>query len=139
MKGRFYENLLRAYCRLLGLEFEAMPVETPVDGLVVSVYAKTGFGESALDVFEYGKAACVSSMREYKPGAGPGDTERMCRRILEGTFGGNRYILSMKPIVVERKDGVNYVRRLLIAGIPASAEELYVRLAAAGQGNILKI
>jgi len=135
LDGR-YTKLLAAYARLLGMEYHVRRSKTRAGlGTVAELTARTRYWESAVDVFERGRVACVSSMREYACDAGPDFVEASSRKMLGEALGENKYIRAVKGgmgyvvarpgILVENPD-------FTVDRLPASEEELLLRLAAAG-------
>ena len=93
----YYTKLLKAFADLYHLEHEVAWSKTTFGlGLEVSVSIKNKWYHSALDVFNEGQAAYVSSMREYTQDANPNTIEEFSKKIVRGTFGEKRYIKSMK-------------------------------------------
>jgi len=88
-----YAKLLSAYAKLVGLT-----MEVKADNVLatVDVYVRTRWYDSVVDVFKEGRVAYVSSMRQIASNLHEGTVEELCKKILEGTFGERRYLMSMK-------------------------------------------
>ena len=131
----YYTKLLKAFADLFDLEHEIVWSKTTFGlGLEVSISIKNKWYHSALDVFEEGQAAYVSSMREYTQDANPDTIEEFSKKIVLGTFGEKRYIKSMKGGDCDMYVGNGQfepVPRFEIYNIPRNEEELLVRLSLA--------
>lgn len=131
-----YTRLLKAYAQLLGLVHSVKCGNSFLGvGVEVEVYVKTKWYESTIDVFKEGQVAYVSSMREYTQNADENTVEEFSKKILEGTFGEKRYLMSMKggdcyTIMPDRT--LEFTPRYKRKDLPRSLEELQLRLAAAG-------
>ena len=132
----YYTKLLKAFADLFGLEHEVAWSKTTFGlGLEVSVSIKNKWYHSALDVFEEGQIAYVSSMREYTQDANPDTIEEFSKKIMLGTFGEKRYIKSMKGGDCDMYVGNGQfepVPRFEMHDLPRSENELLLRLAVAG-------
>ena len=62
----------------------------------MSITVKNKWYHSAIEVFKEGCVAYVSSMREYIQNAREDAIEELSEKILKGTFGEGRYIMSIK-------------------------------------------
>lgn len=129
-----WTKLLKAFAELFGLQYTlecSFQEYSPCPSLDIDVWVKTEYYDSVLFVFEYGKVAYVSSMREWKPNPSEDDVENLSKKILEGTFGDGRYIRSMKGGDCVRLIGNGQyepVPRFEIHDLPKSIEELKIRL-----------
>lgn len=132
----YYTRLLKAFADLFGLEHEIAWSKTNFGlGLEVSVSVKNKWFHSALDVFEEGQIAYVSSMREYTQDAYPATPEIFSKKIVLGFFGEDRYLRSFKGGDCMRFTGdgkYEPVPRFEMHDLPRSENELLLRLAAAG-------
>lgn len=128
----FYAKMLKAFCKLFGLQLSIISLKQLYENsydLHIEVFYKNRYFESCLDVFEKGKMGYVSSMNEYILNAREGDIERICKKMLYGTFGVNRYIKSMKgDCYMIDSNELKYVPRLKIYDLPTNLDELYIRL-----------
>lgn len=131
-----YTKLLKAYALLFSLEHSIEWGKTNFGlGLEVSVTIKNEWYHSILDVFKDGCIPYVSSMREYTQDAREDTVEEFSKKIIEGTFGENLYIKSMKGgdcVKFVGNGQYEPVPRFELHGIPRSEEELMIRLAIAG-------
>ena len=101
----------------------------------MSVSIKNRWFSSALDVFEEGQAAYVSSMREYTQDAYPATPEIFSKKMVLGLFGEDRYIRSFKGrdyIKNAENNKYEMVPKFEIHDLPRSENELLLRLAVAG-------
>lgn len=131
-----WTKLLAAFCQLFKLEHHITWSKTSFGlGLEVAVYVKTKQYESAIDVFKESQVAYVSSMREYTQDAGPNTLEEFSKKIVEGLFGEERYLKSMKggDSYVVTKDGkLEYCESWECHDLPRTVEELMLKLDIAG-------
>ena len=131
----YYTKLLKAFSDLFSLEHEVSWSKTTFGlGLEVSVSIKNKWFHSALDVFEEGQIAYVSSMREYTQDANSDTIEEFSKKIMLETFGEKRYIKSMKGGDCDMYVGNGQfepVPRFEIYNIPRNEEELLVKLSLA--------
>ena len=132
----YYTKLLKAFADLFGLEHEVAWSKTTFGlRLEVSVSIKNKWYHSALDVFEEGQIAYVSSMREYTQDANPATLEIFSKKIVLGLFGEDRYIRSFKGgdcMRIAENGKYEMVPRFEIRDLPKSESELLLRLAVAG-------
>lgn len=132
----YYTKLLKAFAELFNLEHEVEWSKTTFGlGLEVSVSIKNKWYHSALDVFEEGQIAYVSSMREYTQDADPSTPEFFSKKIVLGLFGEGRYIRSFKggDCLSFAADGkYEMVPKFEIHDLPKSENELLLKLAVAG-------
>lgn len=135
----YYTKLLKAFADMHRLTHEIAWTKTTFGlGLEVSVSAKNKWYHSALDVFEEGQIAYVSSMREYTQDADPSTPEFFSKKIVLGLFGEGRYIRSFKGGDCMRftRDGkYESVPRFDIHNMPRSEIELLLKLAVYGIDN----
>ena len=128
----YYAKLLKAFADLFGLEHEVAWSKTTFGlGLELSVSIKNKWYHSALNVFEEGQIAYVSSMRKYTQDANPNTIEEFSKKIVLGTFGEKRYIKSMKGGDCDMYVGNGQfepVPRFEIYNLPRNEEELLIRL-----------
>lgn len=102
-----YTKLLKAYAKLFGLRHSIEWSKTTFGlGLEVGLTVKNEWYHSGLDVFVEGQVAYVSSMREYTQDAREDTIEVFSEKILKGTFGPRRYIMSFKGGDCERLVGI---------------------------------
>ena len=124
-----WSKLLKAFAKLFNLEHS---VKCKFNGystsLEVEVFVKNRFYESILNVFEKGRVAYVSNMRMYTSQAEEYDVERFSRQILEGTFGKDRYVASMKGGDCLLASTLEPVPKFYIYDLPRSLEELTIKL-----------
>lgn len=129
-----YAKLLKAYAELFNLQHSVKCGQRPYMNsteLEVSLYVKTPWYESVIDVFAIGRRAYVSSMRKYICYATEDDVERLSKEIIEGTFGENYYIKSMKGGDCLTIYG-EPIPRFELHDLPKSEDDLLVRLDLAG-------
>lgn len=127
-----YAKLLSAYAKLLGL---VVKVETDNALVIVDVYVKTRWYDSIVDVFKEGCVAYVSNMRQLAYDPHEGAVEELCKKILEGTFGERRYLMSMKGgdgYQVAKDGSLEFCPRWENHNIPRGIDELLMRLDLAG-------
>ena len=134
-----YTRLLKAFADLFSLEHEISWSKTTFGlGLEVSVYVKNKWYHSALDVFEEGQIAYVSSMREYTQDADPATPEIFSKKIVLGLFGEGRYIRSFKGgdcMRLASNGKYEMVPKFEIHDLPRSEVELLLKLDVAGIDN----
>ena len=127
-----YAKLLSAYAKLVGLT-----MEVKADNVLatVDVYVRTRWYDSVVDVFKEGRVAYVSSMRQIASNLHEGTVEELCKKILEGTFGERRYLMSMKGgdgYQITKDGSLEFCPRWENRNIPRSMDELLMRLDLAG-------
>ena len=132
----YYTKLLKAFADMHRLTHEIAWTKTTFGlGLEVSVSVKNKWYHSALDVFEEGQIAYVSSMREYTQDADPSTLEIFSKKIVLGLFGEGRYIRSFKGgdcMKLSENGKYEIVPKFEIHDLPRSENELLLRLAVAG-------
>ena len=132
----YYTKLLAAYARLLGMEYRVRRFKTHLGlGIEAALTVKTQYWESAVDVFERGRVACISNLMEYAYNAGRDFVETSSRKMLGEALGENKYIRAMKGgmgYVVAKPGILAKNPDFTVDRLPASEEELLLRLAAAG-------
>lgn len=135
----YYTKLLKAFADMHRLTHEIAWTKTTFGlGLKVSVYVKNNWYHSALDVFEEGQIAYVSSMREYTQDADPATPEIFSKKIVLGLFGEGRYIRSLKGgdcMMLASNGKYEMVPKFEIRDLPRSEDELLLKLDVAGIDN----
>ena len=90
-----WTKLLKAFTELFKLQYTLncyFPKYANKPRIEIDIWVKTKWYDSILNVFEHGKVAYVSSMREWKQDPSEDEVEKLSKKILEGTFGERRYI-----------------------------------------------
>lgn len=119
---------MKAFSKLFGLEHEIACSKTTFGlGIEVSITVKNNWYHSAIDVFKEGHVAYVSSMREYTQDAREDTIEEFSEKILKGTFGEGRYIMSIKGGDCITIYG-EHVPRFELHGLPKNEVELMIML-----------
>ena len=127
-----YTKLLKAFSELFGLEHEIAQSKTTFGlGIEVSITVKNKWYHSAIEVFKEGCVAYVSSMREYIQNAREDAIEELSEKILKGTFGEGRYIMSIKGGDCVTLYG-EHVPRFELHSLPRTEEQLMIMLDLAG-------
>lgn len=129
-----WTKLLKAFAVLYGLE-HTIKVNDRGD-VIVNVIVKNARYSSAIDVFEEGQLAHVSSLSNYIfAGTKPLEDaiEAASKEILEGTFGEGRYLMSVNHALSGRQIGKNSFKLVkvpyfIMKDLPRSLDELLIRL-----------